>query len=209
MLANVPEPPGGANDRRSGAPISAGSARSRLLAAVFVRRFEAQVGAGAGEGGARAVIAPCGIPGRRVVGRSDGERRQGEVRKCRSRPGIHSVTAVARRTPDACQWPPTQASGAPYLSRIGEAGLLRARPVCPRVNVSQPPHAPHAAAPPDSVSARSREQIRLDSRKREWQKTICPLGKTKCLKTRSEFWLPGSFWARSSELPSASSLTMR
>jgi len=26
-----------------------------------------------------------------------------------------------------------KASGAPYLSRIGEAGLLRARPVCPRV----------------------------------------------------------------------------
>ena len=68
MLANVPEPPGGANDRRSGAPISAGSARSRLLAAVFVRRFEAQVGAGAGEGGA--VIAPGGIrqpPSRRPL----------------------------------------------------------------------------------------------------------------------------------------------
>ena len=64
MLANVPEPPGGANDRRSGAPISAGSARSRLLAAVFVRRFEAQVGAGAGEGGAISpVIAPGGISG--------------------------------------------------------------------------------------------------------------------------------------------------
>jgi len=146
MLANVPEPPGGANDRRSGAPISAGSARSRLLAAVFVRRFEAQVGAGAGEGGARAVIAPGGIPGRRVVGRSDGERRQGEVRKCRSPPGIHSVTAVARLRVSACFGTPklsgtrhTPANGRPTQSQWSAlsvphwraamahcAGLLRA-----------------------------------------------------------------------------------
>ena len=43
-------PPGGANDRRSGEPIPAGSARSRLLAAVLSAAWTT-VGAGDGKGG--------------------------------------------------------------------------------------------------------------------------------------------------------------